>query len=782
MAPRKAWNKKGTLLALRLCATLATGALLWVYPPPGGLTMWLLLPWFLYVGTTLVYVFLPSPWYLHPRFDFAFVGLELVLLGSIFAIYLGAESWLFYALFLLAVLLAALARRLVWSIFMGFSVGMAYLVASMERAADDPGVILLQISMLLITSGIVGYLSEELSEEEETTSLLDNALQITGLLAGSLDPHTVYEKLTEVVARLFRAGRVAVILTEPGTDVAKVPAAIDAGERVEDLTIDLERYPEIQTALERQAPVIIGRLADQPRMESMRGVLPERAREAAILVTPILVSDEARGVVFVRLEDQRREFTENEIKFCRIMADVAGQAVERAEHFEEVAEAARRDSLTGLFNARTFHRRMVEEVERADRSGQQLSLLMLDVDYFKHFNDTYGHMAGDQLLRDLSTLLLAEVRVIDTVARYGGEEFALLLPDTGSERAFVVAERLRTGIEKMRYDGLPEPVTASIGVATYPDDGLTPSDLLAKSDQALYASKNGGRNRTTQYDQIENVEMMKRRKDEPLHDPTIIDAIRDALKGLESSRDLLRHLDVIASLTAIMRAKEPAALDHMRDVSTIAELFLAELPIGERPRWSIHIACLLRDIGKLAVGDEILSKSDFLTREEYEIVRRHPIVSAQIVQPLKGFENVVQLVRHHHERWDGKGYPDGLKGDEIPYGARVVGLIDAFYAMVRRRPYSSRVRGLRYACEEIRRNAGSQFDPELSRKFLGMIEANHDIVSTLVAAPGDEPDGETGGPVMVETVNGDGMIAGTVPHSGDEPIMTAYDTGTTATA
>lgn len=744
MPIRQAWNKKGNLIALRVCASFATGALLWLYPPSDGFSFFLLLPWFLYCATTAMYLAVPASWFVHPRFDYAFIGLELTLLGSIFAVYLGTDSWQFYGVFLLNVVLAALARRLVSAILMSLAVGTVYLVANVDSATIESGVLLLQTAMLLITAGLVGYLSEELHRQEETAALLDNALQIAGLIAGTLDPRTVYEKLTEVVAHLFRAGRVAVILTEPGSDVARVAMALDRGQPIDDLTIDLERYPEIQTALDRQAPVIIGRLADTPRLDALRRELPHRALEAAILVTPILVGGEPRGVVFVRLEDARRGFNESEVKFCRIMADVAGQALDRAEHFEEVAEAARRDPLTGLYNMRVFHRRLAEEVERADRMSSHLSLVMIDIDYLKHVNDNYGHLAGDQLIREIATMLLSEVRVIDTVTRYGGEEFALLLPDTGTDRAHVVAERLRTLIEQVRYEGLPETVTVSIGLAVYPDDAMTPSDLLHKADQALYASKNRGRNRTTRYDEIEGAEVSPGRRDQPLHDPTMIEAIRDALKGLESGRGLLRHLDVIASLTAVMRARDPGTLEQMRDVSTMAELILAHLPIGERQRWTIHLACLLRDVGKLAISDEILDKSDFLTRQEYEIVRRHPVISAQIIQPLKGYENVLPLVRHHHERWDGKGYPDGLEGEEIPYGARVVGLVDAFYAMVRRRPYADRMRGLRYACEEIRRNAGSQFDPDLARRFLAAIEANRDIMATLVAeeAGATQPEGE----------------------------------------
>jgi response regulator RpfG family c-di-GMP phosphodiesterase len=213
----------------------------------------------------------------------------------------------------------------------------------------------------------------------------------------------------------------------------------------------------------------------------------------------------------------------------------------------------------------------------------------------------------------------------------------------------------------------------------------------------------------------------------------MIETIREALRNLEGHRVLFRHLDVLASLAAVMRSKDPQASHHLRDVSTIADLFLAHLPIAEQQRWEIHVACMLRDIGKFAISEAVLQKSGYLTREEFATVRQHPVISAQIISPLKGLDGLIPYVRHHHERWDGKGYPDGLRGEEIPYGARVVGLIDAFHAMVRSRPYAGRSRGFRYAREEIRRNAGSQFDPDLAARFLEVVDANEDILSTLVS-------------------------------------------------
>lgn len=772
MPDRKTWNKKTILLALHACGVAIVTVMLWVYEPMVGLSLWVVVPWAAFLLSTFLLAALPLPWFAHRRFDPIFIGSEALLLGTILSFYFRSESWLFYPLLLAAVLLAALARRLVWAIGMGVAVAAAHLLINVGEIQLDPGVLILQTALILITAGVIGYLTEELSREEATTTLLDNALEISTLLAGALEAEEVYNRLTELVARLFRAGRVAVILTDPGSGEGHVCAAIDHGERVTDVRIDLERYPEIQTALERRAPVMITRPDEHPDMAGVRSRLPGDVRRSSILVVPIFADEEARGVLLVRLERPGYSFSDHEIKFVRIMADAAGQALMRAEHFAELAEAARRDSLTGLYNMRIFHRRLADEIDRCDRTGGRLSLVMVDADYLKHVNDTYGHLAGDRVIRDMAVILLDAVRSIDTVARYGGEEFALLLPETGDERALVVAERVRGQIEHQRHDGVPEPVTVSVGIATYPDDANTPTELIHKADLALYASKNRGRNRTTRYSGLERsseeiLELEHGEGTQPyLQDTEIVDSLREALSGLESHRETGRHFDVIASLAAVMQARDEEAFDQLKDVATVAELFLANLPLTDRQRWTIQVACLLRDLGKLAISEQLLYKKDFLTRDEYRVVRQHPVVSARIIAPVKGFDAVAPYVRHHHERWDGKGYPDGLKGEEIPYGARIVGLIDAFQAMVTRRPYATRARGLRYAYEEIRRNAGTQFDPDLVERFLFLIDGNREIISTLVA----EREGAS-----VEDPESAEPTEAIEPGGGDDP---ASDSGT----
>lgn len=733
----RSWNKKATLIALRLCIAAATGALLILYPPVGGLTGWLIAPWALYFSTTFIYLMLPAHWFRRRRFDTTFVAVELAVLGPLFALYGGPESWFIYPLFLLTVLLAALARRLAWALGLGLAVAIALALLLIDNGTSQIGAIILQVGTLLTTAGIVGYLTEELGYEEVLSSQFESALEVSTLLAEAIEVESVYQRLVEVLGHLFHANRVAVILAQPGDATGRIVSAIDASEVVEDLEIQLERYPEIQIAIDEQRTVVVERPETDPSFERVRRYLTPRAAGATILVTPIFQGSHVHGVVFVRLEQSYRAFSEQEIRFCRLMADIAGKALQRADHLAEVSEAARRDPLTGLYNVRAFRQAMTDEIVRSERTGAAFSLVMIDIDFMKHINDTYGHPIGDQVLRNVAHTLTEQVRQVDVVARYGGEEFGVLLAEASGPRAMIVAERIRHQIEARHHDGVREAVTVSMGLAAYPDDASSCTDLIRAADQALYASKHQGRNRIMRYNETncisanEDAEAFDLARQPRPHDSTVIRAVRDALDGLHTNQQIMRQVGALASLVTLMQARDPSALEHLSDTATLARLFLSHLTVDERERSTIHLACLLRDIGQSAVGGAILNKQDSLTREEYEAIREHPVIGAQIVAPLRGLDPIVPFIRHHHERWDGQGYPDGLTGNAIPFGARVVGLIDALYAMLLTGPGASRSHGVDYAREEIARNAGTQFDPKLAKRLVFVIDSNRDEIGAL---------------------------------------------------
>jgi diguanylate cyclase (GGDEF)-like protein len=733
----RSWNKKATLIALRLCIAAATGALLILFPPAAGLTGWLIGTWVLYFATTFIYLVLPAHWFRRRRFDITFVAVEIALLGQMFALYGGPESWFVYPLFLLTVLLAALARRVAWALGLGFAVAIALALILIDSGTSQIGAIILQVGALLTTAGIVGYLTEELGYEEVLSSQFESALEVSTLLAEAIEVESVYKRLTEVLGHLFHASRVAVILAKPGEATGRIVSAIDASEVVEDLEIQLERYPEIQIAIDEQRTVVVERPETDPNFERVKRYLTPRAAGATILVTPILQGSDVHGVVFVRLEQSYHAFSEQEIRFSELMADIAGRALRRAGHLAEVSEAARRDPLTGLYNVRMLRQALTDEIVRSERTGAAFSLVMIDIDFMKHINDTYGHPIGDQVLRNVANTLTEQVRQVDVVARYGGEEFGVLLAEASGPRAMIVAERIRQQIEARHHDGVREAITVSIGLAAYPDDASSCTDLIRAADQALYASKHQGRNRIMRYNETncisanEDAEAFDLARQPKPYDSTVIRAVRDALDGLHADQQIMRQIGALASLVTLMQARDPSALEHLSDTAALARLFLSHLTVDERERATIHLACLLRDVGQTAVGGAILNKQDSLTREEYEAIREHPVIGAQIVAPLRGLDPIVPFIRHHHERWDGQGYPDGLTGSAIPYGARVVGLVDALYAMLLTGPGASRSHGVDYAREEIARNAGTQFDPELAKRLVFVIDSNRDAIDAL---------------------------------------------------
>jgi diguanylate cyclase (GGDEF)-like protein len=763
---------KAMLVALRLCAAAATGVLLWSYPPgPGAARAAAVLLWGLYGATALVLPFVPRQWFERPRLLPVFTLAELVLLGAFVAIYREGGS-LYLPLFLVTILLAAFARNVRWSICVATGAALAQvpLYASGQgwgAFTIEPSALILQGVILLVAAAAVGQLTEELSRHESTGDLLDSALQISALVAGTFDVDTVYRRLVELVAKLLQADRVAMIALTDEPDVGRVVAAVDLGLPLrQDLFVDLTEHPEVSESVARRGPIVVRRRAGPAEGSPLRG----RARRASILVAPILVGEEPRGVLYVRNGRSRIEYSRQELAFCQLMAHAAARAVEHAERYAEMEEAASRDPLTGLRNLRAFHQRLDIEVARSERELRPLSLLMIDIDYLKRVNDAYGHLAGDAVLRSIARILTDQVREVDFVARYGGEEFAVVLTGAEIDRAQKVAERICAAIAASEHPGMKDPVTASIGLATYPYDATTPRDLVHQADQALYYSKYRGRNRITVYDHLH-----RQASDDDLqrelvqaftsvslerhfsHDDPRIADIRERLSLFTTDVEIIDNIeDVIESLNAAMHARDTYTRHHLQQAAELSDLFLSYLTLEENDRRTIRIACMLHDIGKLGVPQEILQKTEFLTREEYEIVRKHPEIGARIMEPLKPFGGVVPCIRHHHERWDGKGYPEGLRGEDIPFGARVVSLVDSFHAMVSKRPYQSRVKGLAYALEEIRRNAGTQFDPSMAEAFVRMIREQPERVAAFVEsdAPRDGAEGvEYGGfPLQADAV------------------------------
>jgi diguanylate cyclase (GGDEF)-like protein len=362
-------------------------------------------------------------------------------------------------------------------------------------------------------------------------------------------------------------------------------------------------------------------------------------------------------------------------------------------------DAARTDPLTKLSNRRGFRELLDLELERARRGQTQMTVLVGDVDHFKEVNDRSGHHVGDLALQRVASLLEHGKRQIDGAARVGGEEFALILPDTDERGAFLLAERLRCRLRD-EFVGDTVPVTISFGVASYPKHGETASSLLRAADAALYAAKESGRNRTV------------------LHSP----ALRDALPSERGARDVEgeRFVAVVLDLAEAADIRFSGSARHAETVGRYAEMMARELGLSEQRIGRVRLAGMLHDVGKVGVPDSILRKPGKLTPEELELVRRHPDLGAQILEH-PSLADVRAWVGAHHERPDGRGYPLGLRGDEVPLEARILAVADAYEAMTSDRPYRPSI-GHAAARAELKRCAGTQFDTGVVDALLAVLE------------------------------------------------------------
>src|SRR3954454_15179716 len=348
------------------------------------------------------------------------------------------------------------------------------------------------------------------------------------------------------------------------------------------------------------------------------------------------------------------------------------------------------DPLTGLGNHRHFQERLQRELLDAEEQAFPLTLCLVDIDDFKHVNDRFGHPAGDRVLAQVA----ARLRQGGEAFRLGGDEVAVLLPGQDERGALTVASSIveRSGV--LSVEGVGN-VTVTAGVATYPDQGVGRDELIRLADSSLYWAKEHGKNRVRLW-----------RPDVPEPVPVI---------QLVSGPDRAARYRAAASLARAVDARDAYTGRHSERVAELAARIASRLGAEPETIEATRLAASLHDLGKLAIPEEILRKPGALTDEERLVLERPPQIGFRMLDSL-GVDPVADLVLHHHERWDGAGYPDGLAGEEIPLGARIIFVSDAYDAMTSDRVYRAK-RSPDAALAELRRCAGSQFDPRIVAAF-----------------------------------------------------------------
>ena len=364
---------------------------------------------------------------------------------------------------------------------------------------------------------------------------------------------------------------------------------------------------------------------------------------------------------------------------------------ERERTLEEAVRLADHDPVTGLLNHRAFHRRLVEEEGRARRERYSLAVLMMDMDNFKFFNDAYGHPAGDDVLRQVAEALRRCCRGRDIVARFGGDEFAMMMPGAGAAEVSSIKLRIEEAVADMGYRppgyDTPIPLRLSVGGAVYPHDGPSHVEVLEAADARLMRAKAAGIGGDD------------------------ADRLRASLAHETSGFTMLD------SLVTAVDNKDRYTRRHSEDVMVYSVMIAQELGMDAAALRTVAVAALLHDLGKIGVPDKVLRKPGKLTEDEFDAVKQHPVMGAVIVASVPGFEETLDAVRHHHERWDGQGYPFGLLGNETPPIARLMAVADAFSAMTTDRPYR---KGMPHeeALAILLSGSGSQWDPECVAAFI----------------------------------------------------------------
>lgn len=380
---------------------------------------------------------------------------------------------------------------------------------------------------------------------------------------------------------------------------------------------------------------------------------------------------------------------------------------------ERLLEASSMDLLTGLSNHVGFHERLSYETERAAVQGSELCVVLLDIDRFSLINDAYGYEIGNGLVQQVADVLRKNARKFDIVARYGGDDFAIILPDTGVEEGRALAEHLRATVESHTFHNLPPginpvegsessgggvPLTVTIGAACFPHHHSTPEGVLMAADVALCQAQHAGRNSVSMFDPHASI-------NEGVDPEDLYQALRNPSSA------------ALQALAAAVDARDKYTQGHSERVTQYSVMIGESAGVDRDTAESLLVAGLLHDLGKIGIPDAILNKPARLTDDERAIIEGHPSLGESILRRARQLEHIIPAVLHHHERWDGGGYPEGLAGEEIPFLARILAIADAYDAMTTDRPYREALT-VEAALEEVRAGAGRQFDPVLADVFI----------------------------------------------------------------
>jgi len=398
--------------------------------------------------------------------------------------------------------------------------------------------------------------------------------------------------------------------------------------------------------------------------------------ESVWLGVPLKIEDRIIGAMAVQSYTNPELYREEDIKLLEFVSSQVATVIERKSSEEKIKHLSFHDSLTGLYNRAYFE----EELERYNFPRYYpLSVVMLDVNGLKVINDTFGHSEGDRLLQHLSQVLTSVSRQGDILARIGGDEFAILLPSTTSEEAHNFCERIKKVCHQDKIEPIYLRLNISLGHTTQEGEYKDINSLIKKADRNMYQDK------------------------------------------LFNGKSREKHF--LEAFRIVLAERDPHTSDHAQRLQELALSLGKRVGLTEYQSGNLKLLALLHDMGKIGIPDSILFKTYILTSSEWKKMREHSRIGYRMAKNIPDFASIAQEILYHHKHWDGTGYPDGLKGENIPLLSRIISIVDAYDVMQSRRPYKGPISKTE-ALKEIKRCAGTQFDPQLVEIFLKIVKNN----------------------------------------------------------
>ncbi len=442
----------------------------------------------------------------------------------------------------------------------------------------------------------------------------------------------------------------------------------------------------------------------------------------SVSIIPMISVNKCVGVIL--LADRQVDPTE---KLYNFIANYVALTMDNMSLIEKSQEHFNTDSLTQLYNHRGFQECLSKEIKNAEDSHTELSVVMLDVNNISKINRELGHVKGDEVIKLVAEKVKHNLRKSDIAGRYGGDEIAIILPKTDISEAKYIAEYITYSLSCCFVDDVG-PVKVAVGVASYPECAKEQEKLLILAEQAMYISQAKGYK--------DGMSAIISSADYNFWDDTALKSYaeiiskRHAQMGVNFEEELLHkfnseqinsqnHLEEIAkSLAGAIDAKDPYTKGHSTSVSRYSEALARAVNLPENEVERISLGALLHDVGKIGIPENVLKKPDKLSDDEWNIMKQHPVIGAEkVLQPNESLRDLIPIVKYHHEHVDGTGYPEHLKGDQIPLSAKIVAVADAFHALVSDRPYRKGL-GLDVACDILLQGAGKQWDSDLVNKFI----------------------------------------------------------------